>query len=422
MSPDTLSTVSSPPRRKFPAPCWTHDESVALIEAYRDKWFSLRRGILRSADWDDVAAAVGCRCPLASPPKTSVQCRHKMEKLRKRYRSEKQRCLTCPGRFFSSWVLFHLMDSLEKGSSSSLGSNQDQDFDRGNYDRKSGFCVKTSGDWSEVPPGFKAKRSKHSDGSSGPSLGLFDDYGSGSTIKGLGGRNGTTAGFRNKIYTKINDDSDTIIDSNWNLGSGSVAKSQSDQNSAPRGLRYKNYATYVDDNPSTPCGFPLKTLGDRISAPSAFRPKNYVSADWHGTKYQNDKQGVFHTKNLGVKNFGPPGFKPENYARVNGPDIYNRFFHGCPSSTRSGFRKKSSANRVEGEMDPFAEIVSSIKMFGEEFLKLEKMKMEMAQEIEKMRMEMEMKHNEMMLESQQLIVDAFAKALTETKKVKLVSP
>jgi hypothetical protein len=40
----------------------------------------------------------------------------------------------------------------------------------------------------------------------------------------------------------------------------------------------------------------------------------------------------------------------------------------------------------------------------------------MAMEIEKMRMEMGLKHNQMILESQQQIVDALAKAMLEKKK------
>jgi hypothetical protein len=81
------------PGRRLPPPCWTHEETLALIEAYRDRWETLRKGNLRAADWDDVADAVTARCgrfPTATP-KTGVQCRHKIEKLRKRYRSERAR-------------------------------------------------------------------------------------------------------------------------------------------------------------------------------------------------------------------------------------------------------------------------------------------------------------------------------------------
>ncbi|MFS7988954.1 hypothetical protein Hanom_Chr11g01041051 [Helianthus anomalus] len=42
-------------------------------------------------------------------------------------------------------------------------------------------------------------------------------------------------------------------------------------------------------------------------------------------------------------------------------------------------------------------MVSSIRLLGEGFMKVEKMKMDMAREIEEMRMETEMKQNEMMM-------------------------
>lgn len=72
--------------------------------------FALRRGNLRAADWDDVAASLPT---FGGPAKTAIQCRHKIEKLRKRYRGEKQRCLTKPGKFSSSWDLFPVLDAME---------------------------------------------------------------------------------------------------------------------------------------------------------------------------------------------------------------------------------------------------------------------------------------------------------------------
>lgn len=117
-----------PPVRRFPPPCWTQEETLALIEAYRERWYALRRGYLRTADWDAVAATVTSRCPDASPAKTSAQCRHKMEKLRQRYRAEKQRSLSCPtGRFFSSWFFFDNMDAMENGTTvAAIRSNNQQ--------------------------------------------------------------------------------------------------------------------------------------------------------------------------------------------------------------------------------------------------------------------------------------------------------
>ncbi|CAI9780137.1 unnamed protein product [Fraxinus pennsylvanica] len=124
--------VEKPPRR-FPPPCWTQEETLALIDAYRERWYSLRRGYLRTADWDAVAAIVNSRFSDAPIPKTSAQCRHKMEKLRQRYRAEKQRSLSYPypgGCFISSWFFFDYMDAMENETdppSAETGSGDNPD-------------------------------------------------------------------------------------------------------------------------------------------------------------------------------------------------------------------------------------------------------------------------------------------------------
>ncbi|KAK1286139.1 hypothetical protein QJS10_CPB20g01350 [Acorus calamus] len=109
--PSSSSPPPPPPppsSRRPPPPCWTHEETLALIESYIDKWDSLRRGHLSLADWQSVADTVADRC--SGPPakkKTLIQCKHKMEKLRRRYRSEKEKRPTS-----SSWLYFRLMDSM----------------------------------------------------------------------------------------------------------------------------------------------------------------------------------------------------------------------------------------------------------------------------------------------------------------------
>ncbi|GMI73892.1 hypothetical protein like AT2G44730 [Hibiscus trionum] len=127
--PSGTATVTPNPRR-LPPPCWSHDETVALIDAYRDKWYALRRGNLKATHWQEVADAVAQRCPMATPPKTAVQCRHKMEKLRKRYRTEIQRARSMPvSRFVSSWVHFKRMDAMEKGPNMKPDYNSDSPDD-----------------------------------------------------------------------------------------------------------------------------------------------------------------------------------------------------------------------------------------------------------------------------------------------------
>lgn len=58
-------------------------------------------------------------------------------------------------------------------------------------------------------------------------------------------------------------------------------------------------------------------------------------------------------------------------------------------------------------------MVWAIKVLGDGFVRMEKMKMEMAREVEAMRMDMEMKRTQMILDSQQRIVEAFVKGLSD---------
>ncbi|XP_057807485.1 trihelix transcription factor ENAP1-like [Salvia miltiorrhiza] len=255
-SPDDIPTATlalptvaaaAPAPRRLPPPCWSPEETVALIDAYKDKWYSLRRGNLRGNHWQEVADDVASRCP-AVPPKTSVQCRHKMEKLRKRYRAEIQRSSSGARRSASSWAHFHNMHSMEKGSDPTPppSSSSDEDED-----------TKTN------------------------------------SVKRI-----------NDLYNRHTN------------GSGST---------------------------STP--------GVRIKMP------------------------------------GAASTNPNPNPRI------------IPPNSSSGGKS----------------VVEAIQALGEGFMRMEKMKMEMAQQIEEMRMEMELKRTEMILDSQHRIVDAFARAIKKPK-------
>ncbi|OIW00049.1 hypothetical protein TanjilG_26386 [Lupinus angustifolius] len=258
-SPDPPSAIplQQPPpsssSRRLPPPCWSPDETLALIHSYRHRWHSLGRGNLKANHWQEVADAISARCPYVSPPKTPIQCRHKMEKLRKRYRTEIQRANSLPlSPFNSSWPHFNLMDSMEKGLKQENDSDQE--------------------------------------------------------IKNGHGLQGSNARSLNNLYRN---------------GFGG---------------------------------------GFRIRIPTGF-------------------------------NIPQP--QPVNQ-RVN-PNL-------------------NYGTRVTGKKRERDPVVSAIKVMGDGFVKMEKMKMEMAKEIEIMRMEMEMKRTAMILESQHRIVEAFAKAVSEKNK------
>ena len=102
-----------PPPRKHggPGQPWLEQETAFLIDAYEERWYALNRGQLKAHQWEEVASGVGARLGLLRAPKSGTQCRHKIEKLRGRYRAEKQ--LSCPSR----WPLFDRMERLETGPS-----------------------------------------------------------------------------------------------------------------------------------------------------------------------------------------------------------------------------------------------------------------------------------------------------------------
>ncbi|KAK4268332.1 hypothetical protein QN277_025004 [Acacia crassicarpa] len=118
-SPKPLSLVATTASltKKAQSIPWTHQETINLIQAYQDKWYSLKRGPLKANQWEEVAVTVAVRCgyDYNEPSKTAVQCRHKMEKLRQRYRAENHRLAASSSFGSRVWQYFDLMDQLEKG-------------------------------------------------------------------------------------------------------------------------------------------------------------------------------------------------------------------------------------------------------------------------------------------------------------------
>ncbi|KNA16552.1 hypothetical protein SOVF_088090 [Spinacia oleracea] len=113
--PPIIQALSySPLKKPQPIP-WSHEETLNLIKAYQEKWYSLKRGQLKASQWEEVAVTVAARCGLDDPSKSGTQCRHKIEKLRKRYRAEKQKLAPNFNYHNHPWIYFSLMDQLERG-------------------------------------------------------------------------------------------------------------------------------------------------------------------------------------------------------------------------------------------------------------------------------------------------------------------
>ncbi|CAN8284512.1 unnamed protein product [Cochlearia groenlandica] len=301
----SVAAPSSKSSRRLPPPCWSPEETVALIDAYRDKWSALNRGNLKANHWEEVAEAVASNCPDAAPPKkTAVQCRHKMEKLRKRYRTEIQRARSVPvARFVSSWVHFNRMEAMEirpletKQQSREIGDDGD------------------GGDVNYAPR-FQF--------SGGATPRFFNR-------NGTAGSSGGGGGIRIRIPTGV-----------------SVAK-------------------------------PGPRFGGKIDQKYTSSPISGISTNPRGG---------------GSSSYGGGG--------------------------KRGREMMKTEETEEEEEDTTVEIATAIKMLGDTLLRTEQTKMEMMREIEAMRMETEMKRTKMILDSQQRIVEAFAKTISEntTEKTK----
>ncbi|KAG0476121.1 hypothetical protein HPP92_012962 [Vanilla planifolia] len=63
------------------------------------------------------------------------------------------------------------------------------------------------------------------------------------------------------------------------------------------------------------------------------------------------------------------------------------------------------------------DVAAALGMLGDDFLRIEQMKMEMTREMEKMRMEMELKRTEMILDCQRQIMDAMVQKFLGKKRV-----
>ncbi|GMI95635.1 hypothetical protein HRI_003232800 [Hibiscus trionum] len=350
--PSSSATVS----RRVAPPCWTKEETLALIQAYKEKWFALRRRNLKASDWDAVSAVVSS----ASDPETtksSVQCRHKIEKLRQRYRAEKQRCLKNPGKFSSSWDLFPLLDSMNFASSSVNGS-VDQEV--------GGFY-------------WKLKNHEKIHGNSGSNLGFDRDF---------SGGYGPNFDFDHKCR-----------DGHGVQGNRDIV-TEGTKRFKTNGTIGNDYGSMADFDHSFSQGddsvgeFPLKTLGDH---------KGFMYVD-EGMGFQEKVSIAWDSV--------PQGFHQKKRGRVD-RSFDLRDLNGFASCPRPGLGVKNGSGELKRGINAVEEIASSIKFLAEGFVRMEKMKIEMVKEIEKTRMEMEIKHSEMILDSQEKILDVFAKALLE---------
>ncbi|KAF6146708.1 hypothetical protein GIB67_008994 [Kingdonia uniflora] len=91
--------------------CWSEGATSALIDAWGERYLELSRGNLKQQHWKDVADIVSSREEdYTKPAKTDVQCKNRIDTLKKKYKLEKSKIESGQGP--SKWVFFHRLDHL----------------------------------------------------------------------------------------------------------------------------------------------------------------------------------------------------------------------------------------------------------------------------------------------------------------------
>lgn len=105
--------MESPAAQSKPRPhaggredCWSEGATETLIEAWGDRYLKLNRGNLRQKDWKEVAEAVNSRQNGVKPQRTDIQCKNRVDTLKKKYKLEKSK--SSP----SIWPFYHRLDYL----------------------------------------------------------------------------------------------------------------------------------------------------------------------------------------------------------------------------------------------------------------------------------------------------------------------
>lgn len=97
---------------------WSEGAVGSLLDAYEGKWSMRNRAKLKGHDWEEVAKHVSARANSTKGPKTSTQCKNKIESMKKRYRSEV--AAADP----TSWPLFPRLDLMLRGGAGAASCQQ----------------------------------------------------------------------------------------------------------------------------------------------------------------------------------------------------------------------------------------------------------------------------------------------------------
>jgi hypothetical protein len=97
--------------------CWSEEATSTLVDSWGRRYMELNRGNLRQKDWQEVADGVNAlHGHTKKTHRTDVQCKNRIDTIKKKYKVEKARIVSSNGTLTSSWPFFDRMDVL-------IGSN-----------------------------------------------------------------------------------------------------------------------------------------------------------------------------------------------------------------------------------------------------------------------------------------------------------
>ncbi|XP_031278432.1 trihelix transcription factor ASIL2-like [Pistacia vera] len=106
--------VAPPPQRNGGGggreDCWSEGATAVLIDAWGERYLELSRGNLKQKHWKEVADIVSSREDYRKTPKTDIQCKNRIDTVKKKYKLEKAKILSGGGA--SKWVFFEKLDQL----------------------------------------------------------------------------------------------------------------------------------------------------------------------------------------------------------------------------------------------------------------------------------------------------------------------
>ncbi|PIN23884.1 Transcription factor GT-2 [Handroanthus impetiginosus] len=90
--------------------CWSEGATAVLIDAWGERYLELSRGNLKQKHWKDVADIVSSREDYTKTPKTDIQCKNRIDTVKKKYKVEKVKIASGGGP--SKWRFFDKLDQL----------------------------------------------------------------------------------------------------------------------------------------------------------------------------------------------------------------------------------------------------------------------------------------------------------------------